>query len=318
MKTSTLVNFAVRTAVVGLLAVTLSGCATTSDSQSENPYLALYDGESTTAYSTSFPVGSLAEAVQRGDAAVRAGDLDRALYEYIRGLQVEQKPDAETLYKIGSIHDMRNNDRLAAAAYRWTLSLQPQHVGASTGLGVILLETRQYDEAGAYLGAVAEAHPQVWQAHNGLGILADLRGDSAAAIGHYRAALAALPNSALILNNLGYSQYLAGDLDGARQTLERALHSDADYELAWRNLGLVLVRSGEYERAVNALSRTSSRAEAHNDVGYILMIQGDYARANGDATVADVLRDGAGKRPARGRHDPRGPGPRGVGMRAAG
>ncbi|MCW8193492.1 tetratricopeptide repeat protein [Proteobacteria bacterium 005FR1] len=269
-----------RLGIFGVCVLLLSGCASTPSSQSAGDEFGMfYDGNSDTAYATAFPVASAEEAYRNGDAALRSGDQDRALFEYIRGLRLQEKPELSVLYKIGSIHHGRGNHRLAALAYRWVLEEQELHVEAGTGMGMILLEQRQYDAAREHLQLVVSSGRAPWRAHNGLGIIADMHSEFEAAEEHYRNALQASPNSSTIFNNLGYSRYLAGDWDGAAAALQNALRINGNYERAWRNLGLVYARQKKYDRALEALERTSDAAEAHNDVGFVAMLEGDYVRA---------------------------------------
>lgn len=263
-----------------LFGVVLSGCAASNSRHGgSDAYGALYDGESTAVYSTAFPVASPAEAYRNGDAALNAGDEDRALFEYLRGLQLETSPQADPLYKIGAIHHERGNYRLADLAYRWALELEPQHAWAGTGLGVVLLQQRQFELAEQQLRPIVARGNAPWKAHNALGIIADMRGEHEQATEHYQQALQANPRSARVLNNLGYSRYLAGDLPGARQALREAVSANPRYELAWRNLGLVYAREGDYDFAIEAMARNGNRAKAYNDIGYISMVEGRYDEA---------------------------------------
>jgi tetratricopeptide (TPR) repeat protein len=256
-----------------------TGCATTPRQQDPDLFGMLYDGESTAAYATAFPVGSPEEAYANAELAARGGDLDRALYEYIRGLRLEDEPAAEPLYRIGAIHHQRENHRLAEMAYRWALEADPDHGAAGTGLGLLQLARRQYDEAEAQLLSVSDQGNSTWHTHNALGILSDLHGHFDEAAGHYRRALDSSPENYVVLNNLGYSRYLAGDWGGARDALHGALRSNPNYPMAWRNLGLLHAREGNYDAALDALGRIGSEAEAYNDIGYVAMLEGRYTEA---------------------------------------
>ena len=262
-----------------MLVGVLAGCASNPRSGADDTYAALYDGESTTAYSTAFPVASPEEAYRNGDAAMNAGDPDRALFEYLRGLKMERAPQAEPLYRIGTIHHRRDNHRLAMLAYQWALEVEAIHIGAKTGLGIVYLQQRQYDQAEQQLQPVVENGKAPWQAFNALGVIADIQGDYAKAQGYYEQGLADNPMVPRMLNNLGYSHYLEGDWPAARQALRQALAIDPSYELAWRNLGLVHARDGDYDFAIEAVARNGERAEALNDIGYIAMVDGRYAEA---------------------------------------
>jgi Flp pilus assembly protein TadD len=262
-----------------VLSAIMAGCASTPRNERPDLYGMLYDGESTAAYATAFPVGSPAEAYGNGDVAARAGDFDRALFEYIRGLRLEEEPVAEPLYRIGAIHHQRGNHRLAEMAYRWALEVDPDHGAGATALGIMQLERRKYDEAEAQLQSVSGKGNATWRTYNALGILSDLHGHFDEAAGYFTHALNASPGNHMVLNNLGYSRYLAGDLEGARDALSRALRGNPHYELAWRNLGLVLAREGDYDAALDALARSGTEAEAYNDIGYVSMVGGRYSEA---------------------------------------
>jgi len=85
--------------------------------------------------------------------------------------------------------------------------------------------------------------------------------------------------SPMILNNVGYSRYLSGDLEQAARDFYRATGLRTDYAPAWSNLGVVYARQGWYADAVNILSRATDKATAYNDVGYLALQNGDLADA---------------------------------------
>ncbi|QTP58611.1 tetratricopeptide repeat protein [Billgrantia antri] len=264
------------------LTLALGGCAATGGPPQEGDvYGSLSGGGSSVAYSTAFPVGSPEEAYRNGDAALRAGDSDRALFEYLRGLRMEERPKADPLYRVGIIHHGRGNHELAGTAYRWVLDIESNHAGAGTALGIILIQQRDYEQAERYLAPIVARRHAPWQAHNALGVIADINADHAAAQAHYARALEVSPRTPLVLNNQGYSRYLAGDLAGARQSLRQAVSVNPDYDLAWRNLGLVHAREGDYDTAIEAVARSGDRAKAYNDIGYISMLEGRYQDAMG-------------------------------------
>lgn len=84
----------------------------------------------------------------------------------------------------------------------------------------------------------------------------------------------------MLLNNLGYCHYLAGDWQSAHHFFERALVNDSQYKKAWANLALLYVRQGDYDNAVSSFSHIMDKAEALYYTGYILMMEGDYPAAS--------------------------------------
>lgn len=251
----------------------------------------LYSGQPKAVFGTEFPAGSAAEAAARGDKAIVDGDFDRALYFYVEAIGIDPS-DKTTLLKIGAIHRDREDPRLALAAYRRVLMLEADNVQALEGAGLALLELRELEAAQVLLSRAVEHDERRWRAHEGLGVVADLRQDEGwaqAAARHYERALEIQPNAASVHNNLGYSRYLAGDLDAAAAAFERATAIDPDYERAWRNLALVNVKEGEYDEALRILRGIETEAAALNDVGYLAMLEGFYDLAEQyliDATEA--------------------------------
>ena len=264
------------------VALGLAGCPSTPTKLATDmgAFSALYDGKSEMAFNTQLPVTSAAEAIQLGDLAVADGDLDKALFEYIRALGVDAG-NADALFKIGLIHANRDNQRLAELAFRWSLQADPRNPGALTELGILLLKKRDYPEARRLLDQAVGLDDRIARAHNALGVIADLEHDYSTAQFHYQRALASNPQSPSLLNNLGYSRYLAGQWDGAIDAYRKALLSDPNYAIAWRNLALVYARQQRYPEAVEALSKVQDLPKSYNDVGYIAMVGGKLDDAQG-------------------------------------
>lgn len=236
----------------------------------------LYEGEPEVVFATEFPVDSVTDAIARAEKALARDEMDLALYLYVRAYDLD-KENRYALRRIAQIHESRQNDELASRAYAALLGIAPADVHALQSLGLIYLNARRHDEAlDLFERAVAE-EPSLWRAHNGIGIVADLQADHERAIRAYNAALEARPDSAFLLNNRGYSQYLAGNYhDAATDFIEAAAQGS---ERAWLNLGLVLARQGQYKKAVKAMTKVADPAVAYNDVGYVAMRQGDRETA---------------------------------------
>jgi Flp pilus assembly protein TadD len=264
------------------LALALGGCASPPKKTATGlgTFGELYEGKAEIAHSTELPATSAREAIQHGDLAVSEGDLDKALFRYIQAVELDEH-NAEALSKIGLIHSMRGNQRLAEVAYRWALKEDPRNPAALTGMGVLALKKRDYAEAKGHLQKAVGVDGSLTRAHNALGVIADLERDYKGAQRHYQRALDSSPGSPSLLNNLGYSRYLGGNHKGAIAAFREALVNDPNYELAWRNLALVYARQERYTDAVDALSKVQSLPKAYNDVGYVAMIGGKLKDAEG-------------------------------------
>lgn len=238
----------------------------------------LYDGEPDVVFATEFPVGSAEEAVIRADQALVDGNMDLALYMYVRAHSL-QNDNLYALTRVAEIHESRGNVSLATQAFAAVLREDPAHTGALQGLGLIYLESRRHDESLVLLERAVAEDPALWRAHNGIGVIADMRGDHAAAVRAFDAALGAKPGDPAILNNRGFSYYLDGKFPEATRDFKSAAAKGSNR--AWLNLGLVMARQRQYDLAVELLQQVVDPEVAYNDVGYIAMRQGDleFARA---------------------------------------
>lgn len=267
----------------------LSGCASmgapTEGGMGENK--GLYAGKSELLFGTALPVTTAEEAIARAQGALAKGDLDRALFEYIRALDVDPG-NAEALNRIGAIHVRKGSDELAEKAYRMALEGNPNLEEAQVGLGSLLMRDRNYAEARQHLEAAVRLNARSAAALNALGVLDDLQRRYQAAQARYQQALAISPDKR-VYNNLGYSRYLSADWKGAATAFQKALLQDPDYERAWRNLALVRARQGRYEDAIDAISRVESLPKAYNDIGYLAMLDGDLESAEYLLTDAQRL-----------------------------
>lgn len=232
-------------------------------------------------------VRSSEDARGRAIAARAQGDLDLALRLFVEAVEANPS-DVDSLFAIGALYDQREDKVRAARAYARVVQIDPAHAAALEGLGLCYFEDRQLEQARPLLTRAAVADRTLWRSHNALGLIADALGEHAVALTHFDAALALRPGTAAILNNRGYSSYLAGKFSDAERDFRAALTADSSYERAWHNSGLLHARRGDYESAVSTLSRVTTPHVAANDIGYIAMLNGDYAWA--ERLFADAMR----------------------------
>jgi tetratricopeptide (TPR) repeat protein len=220
---------------------------------------------------------AIEQIIQAGDLAARQGEAERALFIYMQALELEESPD--TWYRIGRVHNHLGQKSLAWQAYASALKLDKDHAASHEELGLLYMAVSQPDSAKLHLERAAELDDQRWRSYNALGVMGDARRDYATAIAHYSAALAANPGSAMLLNNLGYSHYLAGNLTDAEKHFRIAMGADKSYKPAVANLGLVQARRRDYESAVRTLEKVLKESQAYNDVGYIAYRNDDLEEA---------------------------------------
>lgn len=91
-------------------------------------------------------------------------------------------------------------------------------------------------------------------AYHGLGIVASRQGDSAGALVALVKANQLAPTSSAILNDLGYAQLLAGQLDDARLSLHKASELEPKNGRVGANLALLYGVIGQLEKAQSIMN----------------------------------------------------------------
>lgn len=178
---------------------------------------------------------------------------------------------AECLLGLGQRADAKSAfDGIAEEPRYRALALQ--------GRGLALLALNQPDSAAAALEAATAAEPALWRAWNALGMLADLRRDWDKAAEDYGKALALMPDSALLHNNLGYSRLLGGKTEVALSELRKAASLDPASAAIRNNLRLALAAKGNYRAATQGVAK-EEEAMVLNNVGFVAMQRGDLASA---------------------------------------
>jgi Flp pilus assembly protein TadD len=262
-----------------VMAGLLSGCAgLPSEAITHSEFSGLGDRDAYLTYNTAFPIASAHEAVLRGDAAVARGDLDRALFEYIRALEKEGA-DGETLYKVGRVHLARDDTKRAELALMLSLKERPDHVSALVEMGKLKLRQRDYAAAKELLSQAWEINPKSAQILNLFGVIQDMQKNHHQAQRSYILAISLEGNQPVYMNNLGYSYYLMGNHSLAEQMFMDTLKIDPSYRLAWRNLGLIYAKGARFKKALQAFSQIEKDHQACNDVGFVAMLSGHYDKA---------------------------------------
>jgi len=227
---------------------------------------------------------------------VKSNDLDKAIFYYIQALEFDKK-DVDILYTIGDIQNTLDSPELAARAFKEVLSINPNHIAALAQMGIYYLERKNVDKAKETLERTVKLdqkrlHSNVSLEHfialdskspilayNALAVLGDLdsRHDYAREI--FNLLIPISDDLSLIYTNMGFSYYLSHHYILAESYYKKALDINSDYERAKLNLGLIYVRTGQYNKSIQLFKQVMSTAEAYNDIGYFLLLDGRYQEA---------------------------------------
>jgi Flp pilus assembly protein TadD len=139
-----------------------------------------------------------------------------------------------------------------------------------------------------------EKYPSDYLAEYSLGAVIMTRGDLAAAIERFRAALRARPNEPAAHNSLGAALLASGENSGAIAEFQKALALRPGYTDAEYNLGRTLAEQGDYREAIRhfreVLRSSPADAAAHMRLGAALQDSGDPAAALQELTTAIRLK----------------------------
>jgi Tfp pilus assembly protein PilF len=228
-------------------------------------------------FATEFPVESEDEAFARAAGAMQEGELDKALFFYVRALQFNPE-NVDLLAHIGEIHMQRNDIAMAKRALLQARKYDPMHARTLEALGLIYMSDGKDERAVVELTTAIANDPRLWRTHNALGVYADKNADFVAAQTHYNAALSINPDAAHVINNRGYSKFLAGDPHGAALDFYEAAN-DRGFSQAWANLGMVYAKQGWYKDAIETYEHIMSEANAYNNTGFAALQNGDLTQA---------------------------------------
>jgi tetratricopeptide (TPR) repeat protein len=110
--------------------------------------------------------------------------------------------------------------------------------------------------------------------------VATLTNDNTRKMEVYNKATQLFPQSYRAFNNLGMTQYEAGDYASAKAAFERAKKLDPSSKEVDMNLGLVQLLDGNYSKANELLGAAAGVPEASDALGVYYLTQGEVAKAN--------------------------------------
>lgn len=114
---------------------------------------------------------------------------------------------------------------------------------------------------------------------NTLGVIADMDGEFSAAEGFYKASLSAFDRDVSVYNNYGYSLMMAHRYKEAEAIFLRGLKVDPYAKRVKHNLALAKAWQGQYAAALQVYSNLHRDPQAYNNIGYIALLNKDYAVA---------------------------------------
>lgn len=184
------------------------------------------------------------------------------------------------------IREAEDRDRSSMAEVHCLALLEefPTHAGTWAALANAHMNLARFDEAEAALEQAMEHVPDdlAHIVHSKMGHLELLRGDRAAAMGHYRSAHELAPERAGPLIYLGSAHLEAGDLELSETTFRRATEAtEGAIDEAHFNLARALVSQRRHGEAREALERALEMDPAYDPARALLEELDELERLTG-------------------------------------
>jgi len=225
-------------------------------------------------------VESVDDARLKAREAIQEDKIDLAQAYYVKAYGME--PDnIDLLLEMAHLYKSIKKMDLAERCYQLILEKNPNHSIALEKYGLLLIKLNNYPLAEDKLTQVlvTKESEKNWHALNGLGLIKSLQGRDDQAIGYFKQALEIQPKQIDMLNNMGYSLYRSERYKEAIDFYKQALAINPNDHKVLFNYALLKARTKNYQTALKVFSSLMSASEAHNDVGYIAMKNGDLDQA---------------------------------------
>ncbi|WP_114226877.1 MULTISPECIES: hypothetical protein [Sphingomonas] len=219
-----------------------------------------------------------ATAMAEATHALDQGRLEQAQLMIADAL-AKGRSGADTDRLLARLALAEHHDEVARAGFEQLLKAQPHDPALLTGAATAA--ARQLDDKAA-LSLATEAARQTgadWRTFNLLGVLADRRGDWAAADAAYADALRRAPGESTAQNNAGWSQLARGKWASAAELFRKAAAAQPGNRLYANNLELAeAALAAELPRRRQGEDDAAFAARL-NDAGMAARLLGDRPRA---------------------------------------
>lgn len=247
----------------------------------------------------------LKNCLARGDYYLGAGEHDAAVREYRRALDFGQKRDAAAVWlKIGVAIALGGDRKEAIVSFNRAIKLEAGLAAAIANRGIARQEEGDLDQALADLSRAVELQRRAGRerahAHNGLGVVLELRGELQEALRAYDRAIELDGRLPQVWSNRAGLKESLGDLDGAIDDCATAIniarHRPAPYRVRARALFQKAVGTGPMRMAFESIADATRAidldpedSEAWNTRGIAWWLAGDLRRAVPDLRQAVAL-----------------------------
>lgn len=209
---------------------------------------------------------------------------------------VKKTKSVQAQLQIAAIHQETGQYAMAAADYRFALTLDPRNALALNNLAFLECD-RLHDLDAAYADArrARELAPEDAEVADTLGWVLVQRGDFHGGLALFEEAAGRQPDEAAIQYHLGYAHYMLGEEDAARLAFERALSSrpsDSVAAAAREYLALLAIDPAHATAAQRSELRREAAANPQDPVAAsrLAALEADHGGAAAAAALENALK----------------------------
>ena len=163
--------------------------------------------------------------------------------------------------------------------YQEIQAIKPDDSLAELGVARVWDRWGEYGLAFQHAERAVVLEPRSAEALETLGRVHLHRNQMDQALSAFLSALEIKPQNAALMTNVGYVFLQRGDLTQARRYLERSIAVDDSIDESHNNLGIVLARLGERERALREFMAVNDPGAAFNNLGVVYLSQKRWGEA---------------------------------------
>ena len=218
------------------------------------------------------PEQSADTLIKVGDQTRAGGDPGNAVGLYRRAHELAPR-DPVPLARAGETLAQMQSYTEAADAYQAALAITPGDPELHRGFANVLLALGKPQLALAHLEIAASKNSGDPRIFNALGVAHDLSGRHDLAQQDYRQGLALAPDQVSLRNNLGLSQALSGDFNGAVATLSDLVSRPGATARNRQNLALVYGLAGDNTHAAAVARSDLDEGAVRNNLAYFSLLR---------------------------------------------
>jgi tetratricopeptide (TPR) repeat protein len=232
--------------------------------------------------------GTVEDFFNRAGAKKAAGDLDGAIADYDRAIQIDPK-DAAIYNNRGLTKQAKGDLDAAIVDFNRAIQLNPKDAIAYSNRGNAKRDKGDLDGAILDYNHAIRVDPKYTYAYYDRGLAKKQKNDLDGAIADYNRVIELDPKFAKAYCDRGVAKRRKGDLDGAISDYDRTVKLDPKYAIAYFNRGNARDDKGDTEGAIADYNRVIE-LNPKNSKAYDYRAEVHAKKKEYDAAVSDTLR----------------------------